>query len=148
MTGRSHGSGGTYLETLGILLLLLVYYSEAEVNLVGLFKIRLHLHYRREGLLGVLKRPVSVVQDADAVPELGLLRKGQRGIVNMTWVTNLGVPQINEGILISRVGLLQIIHHEVAVSYRVLDHVANQKDHRQQPTHQHCPRPRRCAGLA
>jgi len=43
-----------YLKTLRILLLLLVYYSESEVDLVGFVKARLHPHDLRKRLLRVL----------------------------------------------------------------------------------------------
>lgn len=63
----------TYVETLVELLLLLVYYAQAEVNLICLFKGRLHAHDLREGFFGVLERAVAVIQDANAVPKLGFL---------------------------------------------------------------------------
>lgn len=55
------------------LLLLLIDYSESEVDLIGLFEIWLHPHDLGECLLGVLKRAISIIQDANAVPQLGLL---------------------------------------------------------------------------
>lgn len=62
-----------YIQALRILLLLLVYDTEAEVNLVGLFEGRLHLHHLGECLLSVLERAVPIVQYSYAVPELGFL---------------------------------------------------------------------------
>ena len=44
----------TYIKTLIELLLLLVYYTEEEVDLIGLFKVGFHSHYLRECFLGVL----------------------------------------------------------------------------------------------
>lgn len=52
---------GTYLEGLVVFLLLLVDYSESEVNLVGLVKIGLHLHDLREGLLCMVQRAITVI---------------------------------------------------------------------------------------
>ncbi len=49
--------GGGYLEALAVLLLLFVDYTQAEVYLVGLFKVGLHLHDLGEGLLGVSSEP-------------------------------------------------------------------------------------------
>lgn len=46
--------GGTHLKTLVELLLLLVYYSETEINLVSLVEVGLHLHHLGEGLLRML----------------------------------------------------------------------------------------------
>ena len=67
-----------YLERLVVLLLLLVNYAEAEINFMGLVKVRLHLHDLGEGLLSMLKGAVSVVQDADTVPKSRLLCVEQR----------------------------------------------------------------------
>jgi hypothetical protein len=64
----------TYFETLIILLLLLVDDTQAKVDLVGLFEVRLHLHDLRESFLGVIKRSVAVVQYTDAIPQLWLLQ--------------------------------------------------------------------------
>lgn len=63
----------TYIQTLAELLLLFVYNTESEVDLVGLLKVGLHLHDLRECLLGVVQRPVPVVQDANPVPQLRFL---------------------------------------------------------------------------
>jgi hypothetical protein len=54
-------------------LLLFVYYAKAEVDLVGLFEVGLHAHDLGKGLLGMLKRSITVVENANAVPEFGLL---------------------------------------------------------------------------
>lgn len=69
------GSGFlTYLETLVVLLLLLVYDAKSEVYFVGLFEAGLHLHHLGEGFLGMIQRSVAVVQYTNAVPKLRLLR--------------------------------------------------------------------------
>jgi hypothetical protein len=65
----------TYIQTLVELLLLLVYYAEAEVDLVCLLEVGLHSHDLRESLFSVLQRAIAIVQDANAVPQLRLLRK-------------------------------------------------------------------------
>ena len=51
----------TYLKTLLILRLLLVYYTKPEVNLIGLLKVGLHLHDLGESLLSMIQRPIPVV---------------------------------------------------------------------------------------
>ena len=63
----------TYIQTLAELLLLFVYNTESEVDLVGLLKVGLHLHDLRECLFGVVQRSVPVVQDTNPVPQLGFL---------------------------------------------------------------------------
>ena len=55
------------LQTQVVLLLLLVDYAEAEVNLVCLLKIWGHAHNLRESLLCVLVGSITVVQDSDTV---------------------------------------------------------------------------------
>ena len=73
---RADGAGlSIYLETLVVFLLLLVDYTEAEVDFVGLLEIWLHLHDLREGLLGMIKRTISIIQDTYAVPKLGFLER-------------------------------------------------------------------------
>lgn len=93
---------GAYLEGAAVLGLLLVYYAEAEVYLMRLVKVGLHLHDLGKGLLGVIEGAIAVVQDADAIPEPGFLR----------------VPKIDKGGLVRIVGLLQVVHHQVAVTCR------------------------------
>jgi hypothetical protein len=63
----------TYIQTLTELLLLLVNYAEAEVDLVGLFEIWLHAHDLRKGLFGMLKRSIAIVKDSYPIPELRFL---------------------------------------------------------------------------
>src|SRR6266566_1473221 len=77
MASADRGVLRAYLEALAVLLLLLVYYAEPEVYFVGLLEVGLHLHDLGESLLGVVQRSVSVVENADAVPELGLLWQRQ-----------------------------------------------------------------------
>jgi hypothetical protein len=66
---------GTHVQTLVELLLLLVDYAEAKVDLVGLFEVGFHAHHLREGFFGMLKRSVAVIQDSNPVPELGFLQQ-------------------------------------------------------------------------
>lgn len=89
------------LQTLAELLLLLVDDSQAEINLVGLFKLGSHAHDLRESFLCVVEGAIAVIQDADAVPQLRFL----------------GVAQVIKGLLVGGVGLLQVIHHQMAVAY-------------------------------
>jgi hypothetical protein len=49
------------LQALLVLLLLLVYYTQSEIDLVGLFKIGLHPHHLRKRLLGVFQRAITVI---------------------------------------------------------------------------------------
>lgn len=66
-------SCSAYLKTLAVLGLLLVYYAQAKVDLVGLFEIWLHLHDLRKGFLGVIQRAIPVVQNTNAIPQFRLL---------------------------------------------------------------------------
>jgi hypothetical protein len=132
--------------------LLLVYDTKSKVDLVGLLKVWmtyfarqrcarcfpdprtwspltwLHTQNARESLLGVFQRSIAVVEDADAVPKLGVLSTGTRCRVSTGQIrvaptgcrashTNLGVRQSVQGLLVSSVGLLQVVHHEVAVAW-------------------------------
>jgi hypothetical protein len=56
-----------------VLRLLLVNYTEPEVNFIGLFEVWLHAHDLRKRFLGMLQRPIAIVQDANAVPKFGFL---------------------------------------------------------------------------
>lgn len=95
----------THFETLLKLLLLLVNDTESEVDLVCLLEVGLHAHDLREGFLGVLQRAVAIVQDTNAIPKLRLF----------------GVRQVVQGLLVGRVGLLQIVHHEVTMAQAAPD---------------------------
>ena len=64
----------TYVQTLVELLLLLVYYTQAEVDFVCLLEVGLHAHNLGESLFGVLKGAIAVVQNTNAVPKFGFLR--------------------------------------------------------------------------
>lgn len=89
------------VETCAVLVLLLVYDTEAKVDLVCLFVSGIHPDYAGEGLLRVLETAISIVKDPNSVPELGLL-----------WVR-----QMVQGLLVSCVRPLQVIHHKIAVSH-------------------------------
>lgn len=65
----------TYVQTLVELLLLLVYYTQTEIDLIRFFEVGLHAHNLGEGLFGMLKRAVAVVENANAIPELRFLCK-------------------------------------------------------------------------
>ena len=68
-----NGKGAAYLQALLELLLLLVYYTEAEVYLVGFLEAWIHAHDLGEGFLGVFERAIAIVEDTDTIPELGFL---------------------------------------------------------------------------
>jgi hypothetical protein len=70
---RSRDQWLTYIKTLAEFLLLLVYYAQTEVDLIGLFKLRRHAHDLRKGLFGVVQGSIAIVQDTNTVPELGFL---------------------------------------------------------------------------
>lgn len=63
----------TYLQTLAELLLLLVNYSQAEINLIGLLELGSHAHNLRKCFFGVVEGSVTVVKNTNSIPELGFL---------------------------------------------------------------------------
>lgn len=63
----------SYFKRLRILGLLLINYTQPEVDLVCLFKFRLDVHDLGESLLGVVVATISVVENTDSVPEHGIL---------------------------------------------------------------------------
>jgi hypothetical protein len=63
----------TYLQTLAELLLLLIDYTEAEVNLIGLLELGSHAHNLRKGFFGMVKGSITIVENANSIPELGFL---------------------------------------------------------------------------
>ena len=82
------------------LALVLVDDSETEVDLVGLVKVRVQVQHTHKRLFGVLQGAVSVVENANAVPQLG----------------HVGVVQVVERPLVCGVSSLQVVHHQVAVA--------------------------------
>lgn len=67
-TARSEEKLVIYLQTLVVFLLLFIYYSETKVNFIRLLEVWLHVHDLREGLFGMFKRAVTVIQYANSVP--------------------------------------------------------------------------------
>lgn len=63
----------TYLKGEIKLLLLLVYDAEPEIDLIGLFKLGVHLHDCREGFFSVFQGAVTIIQDTNAIPEFWIL---------------------------------------------------------------------------
>ena len=111
----------THLERFIVSLELLVYYAEPEINLIGLFEVcaigvrrrssngnrapitLIHSENTGERLFGVLERAIAVIENADAVPQLGIL---------------LWAMEVEECILISIVCVLKLILHEKAMTER------------------------------
>jgi hypothetical protein len=73
-----------YLQALLELLLLLVDYTESEVDFICLLEVRLHSHDLGKCFLGMVERSITVVQDSYSVPKLGLLRL-VRACVPLKW---------------------------------------------------------------
>ena len=63
----------TYLQALVELLLLLVDYTQSEVDFVGLFEIRGHSHNLRESFLRMIKRAIAVIEDTNPIPQFRFL---------------------------------------------------------------------------
>ena len=56
-----------------VFLLLLVNYTESEVDFVGLFEVGLHAHDLRKRFLGMLKGSIAIVEDTNTVPKFRFL---------------------------------------------------------------------------
>ncbi len=97
-------------------LLLLVYYTQPEVDFVCLFKVWRHAHDLRKGFLGVIQGAISVVENADSIPEFGFL-PGLELSSKASEHSPLDL-EVVEGLLICSVGLGEIVRHQVAVAYR------------------------------
>jgi hypothetical protein len=111
------------LQTLIELLLLLVDDAQAEVDFVGFFKVGRHAHDLRKGLFGVIQRSVTIVENPDSIPQPRLLF-GESVHVCKSWPvvpnTNLGVPEMVQGLLVGRIGFLKIVHHQMAVAFQAV----------------------------
>jgi len=58
----------TYIQTLFVFLLLFVDNAEAEVYLIRLLKVGLHVHDLRKCFFGVLKGAVAIIENTNAIP--------------------------------------------------------------------------------
>jgi len=85
-----------------ILALLFVDDAESKENLVSFIEIFVHPQDGGESLLGVIQRTIAVIKDADAIPKLGVFFR---------------IWEEVKGLLVSRVRLLQIILHQIAMTY-------------------------------
>jgi len=143
----------TYVQTLVEFLLLLVDYAEAEINLVGLLKSWLHAHDLRKRLFGMLEGAIAIVKDTNAIPELRFLCIMSMGCCDRQVLGSyLWVGQMIQGLLVSRVSLLQVVHHQVAVAWNVSKFLAARdvyKTYQDYPRHRHWKvRPSRlCASI-
>ena len=72
----------SHLQALRIFLLLFVYDAEPKVDLIGFLKVRLHMHYLGERFFGMLQGTISIIKDANTVPQLRLL-------VFVRWLKNI-----------------------------------------------------------
>lgn len=98
---------------------MLVNYAQAEINLVGLLKSWLHAHDLRERLFGMLKGAIAIVKDTNAIPELGFLCGISMECCNRVLETYLWIGQVIQSLLVSRICLLQVVHHQVAMACKV-----------------------------
>jgi hypothetical protein len=58
----------TYIQRGLVLCLLLVYYTQSEVDFVGLLEVWGHSHDLRESFFGMFQRSIAIIQDAYSVP--------------------------------------------------------------------------------
>lgn len=62
-----------YLQALSVLLLLFVYDAQAEVDLIGFFKVWLHIHHLGKCFFRMLKRPITIIEYSNTIPKLWFL---------------------------------------------------------------------------
>lgn len=106
----------TYFQTVDKLRLLLVDYTQPEVNLIGLIKVRLDLHNLGKGLLGIVVTSITIIQYANSIPKHRILPK----VSNESWYIEsikayLGITQVYQRVLIGIVCLLEVLRHEEAM---------------------------------
>jgi hypothetical protein len=90
----------------------------------------------------VLERAISVIEDTNAVPQLGLLdMKLVSSPEDSSSEAHLWIAQVIERLLVGGIGLLKIVHHEVAVALTV---VSSGLASISQATYRDCPRRRHC----
>ena len=61
------------LECLLVHSLLFVNHSKAKVDFVALLKVGVHFQDSRESLLSVFVGAISIVEDANAIPQVGII---------------------------------------------------------------------------
>lgn len=67
------GLSSTYLQTLLVLRLLLVYYSQTEIDLICLVKLWRHAHDLGKCLFCMIEGSIAVIEYSDAIPQFGFL---------------------------------------------------------------------------
>ena len=82
--------------------LLLINDAEPEEDFICLVEVFVHLKDACEGFFGMVEGAIAVVEDAYSIPEF--------------WIF-LWVWEEVQGLLVSAVGFLQIVLHEIAVAY-------------------------------
>jgi hypothetical protein len=92
----------TYVKTLLKFGLLLVYYTEAKVDLISLFKVGLDLHDLGKGLFGIVVASIAIVENTDSIPKHGVL----------------GIAQVDKSLLVGVVGLLKVFRHQITVAWK------------------------------
>lgn len=100
--------------------LLLVDYPKSEQDLVLLVEIQIlaHPQDRRERFFGMVQRSITIVQYPNSVPEFRILLESFSMSLPSCKKTNLGIGKKVERLLVSRVGFLKIVLHEITVSQR------------------------------
>ena len=107
-----------YLQALLVFRLLFVDYAESEIDFVGFLEVGLHAHDLGKCLFCVFQGAISIVQDTNAIPQLGFL---QTVLVFIAYVlvavsAHLGILQVIQGLLVCTVRFLKVVHHQVTMS--------------------------------
>ena len=64
-----------YFKTLLVFLLLLVNYTKAKVDFVGLLEVGLHAHDLGKRFFGMLQRAIAIIKNSTTVPKFWFLVK-------------------------------------------------------------------------
>jgi hypothetical protein len=105
----------TYIQTFLKLVLLLVDYSQAKINLAGLFKLGSHSHDLRKGFLRMIDRTISIIENSNSVPQFWFLNRSESSW-SSTNLSYLEILKIVQRVLVCLIGLGKIVRHEVAMT--------------------------------
>ena len=89
---------------------------------MSLVEVGLHFHDLGERLFSMVQRAISVIEDANPVPEARFLMVRVSTLTDgkETETANLWIWEMTQRCLIGIVCLLQVVHHQIAMSWPAL----------------------------